>query len=132
MADMEAGLEHLSWAGGTLRHVDLLLVVVQPQAKVLLTARRTVRLARQLGIPEVAFVANRVRDGEDRERMVAFAAEHGGDLLVCIPEDEELATADRMGQCPLDAVPDAAGVAAIARLADALEPRFMAPAPLAG
>ena len=48
---MEAGLEHLSWAGGTLRHVDLLLIVAQPQVKSLLTAARTVRLARQLGIP---------------------------------------------------------------------------------
>jgi len=130
VADMEAGLEHLSWAGGTLRHVDILLVVIQPQEKILLTARRTVRLARQLGIPRVAFVANRVRAGEDDEaRMHAFAVEHDGELLVLIPEDEELARADQLGQCPLDCVPDSAGVAGIARLADALEQRFLATVP---
>lgn len=121
---MEAGLEHLSWAGGTLRHVDLLLVVVHPQAKVLLTARRTVRLARQLGIPEVGFVANRGREGrdgeEDRARLAAFAAEHGGEILAWIPEDEALADADRQGRCPLDSVPDSPGVQAMVALAEIL------------
>ncbi|MGH9180957.1 MAG: hypothetical protein ACRDY5_04500 [Acidimicrobiales bacterium] len=133
VADMEAGLEHLSWAGGTLRHVDLLLVVLHPQAKVLLTARRTVRLARQLGIPIVAFVANRIRSGmagdEDRARLVAFAAEHGGEVLAWIPEDDALVEADRLGQCPLDCVPDSPGVAAIVGLAGALEERFLVTAP---
>ena len=59
VADMEAGLEHLSWAGGTLRYVDMLLVVVQPTAKVMMTADRTHTLAMELGIPRIAFVGNR-------------------------------------------------------------------------
>jgi CO dehydrogenase nickel-insertion accessory protein CooC1 len=46
VADMEAGLEHLPWAGGTLRHVDLLAIVALPQVKSLMTAARTIRLAR--------------------------------------------------------------------------------------
>lgn len=129
LADMEAGLEHLSWAGGTLRHVDLLLVVLHPQAKVLLTARRTVRLARQLGIPTVAFVANRVRDGaageEDRARLEAFAVEHGGEILAWVPEDDDLVEADRLGQCPLDCVPGSAAVAAMTSLATTLEARYL-------
>jgi len=128
VADMEAGLEHLSWAGGTLRHVDLLAVVIHPQAKVLLTARRTVGLARQLGIPEVAFVANRVRPGaggeEDRARLAAFAADHGGDVLAWIPEDDALVEADRRGECPLDWAPGAPAVAAMQALAGALEARM--------
>lgn len=51
VADMEAGLEHLSWAGGTLRYVDVLLVVVQPTSKVMMTADRTHKLALELGMP---------------------------------------------------------------------------------
>ena len=47
VVDMEAGLEHLSRSGGTLRYVDQLLVVVEPYAKAIETGRRTVRLARR-------------------------------------------------------------------------------------
>ena len=49
VVDMEAGLEHLSRSGGTLRFVDHLLVVVEPYAKAIETARRTVRLAQGTG-----------------------------------------------------------------------------------
>lgn len=121
VADMEAGLEHLSKSGGILRAVDLLLVVIQPQAKVLLTARRAIRLAADLGIP-VALVANRVRPGgADETWMHSFAAEQDRVLLALIPEDETLANADRIGVSPLDAAPDCAGVVAIVALAERLE-----------
>lgn len=123
VADMEAGLEHLTWAGGTLRHVDVLLVVVEATAKVLLTARRTNALAGQLGIAEVAFVANRVSDG-DGSRLRAFARAEGRELLAAIPEDGAVQEADRRGVCLLDLAPDAPSVQAIEALADQLEDRF--------
>lgn len=123
---MEAGLEHLSWAGGTLRYVDALLLVTEPQSKVLLTARRAHRLAGQLGIARVAFVGNRVREGE-AERLHEFAAELGTDLLAMVPEDPAVVAADRAGQCLLDHAPDSAAVQAIQRLADDLEERYLTP-----
>jgi len=125
VADMEAGLEHLSWAGGTLRHVDLLLVVLQPTVKVLLTAERTHRLAVELGIPDVCYVASRADEG-DRERLEAFASERGGTLLGLIPDDEAVRQADRAAACVIDSAPDAASVRAIRHLADALEARMAA------
>lgn len=137
VADMEAGLEHLSWAGGTLRYVDLLLIVLQPTAKVLLTADRAHKLAVQLGIPDVCFVASRASEA-DRPRFEAFAAERGGELLGLIPDDEAVREADRMASCVIDSAPDSASVQAITRLADALEARMVArglampPAPAAG
>lgn len=121
VADMEAGLEHLSWAGGTLRHVDLLLVVVQPTAKVMMTADRTYRLAMELGIPRIAFVGNRALGPADVGRMEAFAAERGCDLLVAIPEDGAVPAADRSATCVLDTAPASEAVKAIGRLADRLE-----------
>ena len=124
---MEAGLEHLSWAGGTLRHVDLLLVVVLPTAKSLLTARRTVDLAAQLGIPRVAFVANRTGP-RDLDRVTAFAATQGAEVIAVIPDDDDLGWADRVGRCALDCVPEAAAVRAVEELARELEARFLAPA----
>ncbi len=123
---MEAGLEHLSWAGGTLRHVDLLLVVVNPTAKSLLTARRTITLAGQLGIPRVALVANRAAP-DDFDRLAGFAADHGAELIAVIPDDDAVAFADRIGGCALDHAPEADAVRAIERLATELEARFLTP-----
>lgn len=122
VADMQAGIEHLSWAGGTLAHVDLLLVVLQPTTKVLITADRTHRLAVDLGIPEVAFVGNRA-DEDDRPRLEAFATERGGRLLGLVPEDDAIREADRLGRCPLDTAPRSPAVRAIQRLVDDLPAR---------
>ncbi len=121
---MEAGIEHLSWAVGTLRHVDDLLVVLQPTVKVLLTAARTYELAVALGIPRIAFVANRARP-DDVARLEAFAAERGGELLAVVPDDEAVHAADRAAQCLLDTAPDSPSVRAIEGLAQALEAGFV-------
>ena len=124
IADMEAGLEHLSWAGGTLRYVDLLLVVVQPTAKVMMTADRTHKLAIELGIPRIAFLGNRATGPADVERMEDFAAERGCELLVAIPEDAAVPAADRASRCVLDTAPESEAVKAIVRLAERLEGQF--------
>ncbi len=116
VADMEAGLEHLSWAGGTLRHADLLLVVANPQVKSLVTASRTIALGRQLGIPAIGLVGNRAGD-DDRHHLEAFAGDHGVNLLGVIPEDEAIIRADRAGRCLLDIQPSASAVEAIEALA---------------
>lgn len=122
VVDMEAGLEHLSWAGGTLRHADLLLVVTEPQAKSRLTARRTLALARQLGIPDVRLLGNRVREPRDEEMLRAFAAEQSVDLAAVLPHDEAVVEADRAGVCILDRNPDAPSVQAVSRLSQLLAP----------
>jgi CO dehydrogenase maturation factor len=128
VADMEAGLEHLSWAGGTLAHADLLLVVVEAKFKVLMTAERIISLARQLGIPTIALVGNRVLPG-DGEPLEAFAREHGCELIGLVPDDDCVRMADRLGVCPLDFAPDGAAVHAIDELASFLEVRLAASAP---
>lgn len=120
---MEAGLEHLSWAGGTLRHVDLLVIVAEPTAKSLLTAARTHELARQLGIQRAGLVGNRV-GSDSRDRLERFARERGLELLALLPDDPEVRRADREGVCPIDASPDAPAVRALAELAGRLDARF--------
>jgi CO dehydrogenase maturation factor len=124
IADMEAGLEHLSI--GTLRYIDALLVVVQPTAKTMMTADRTYKLARELGIPEVAFLGNRIRRAADEEQLRSFAADHASELLVTIPEDDNVRWADAQSRCILDLAPDSALVHAVGRLADTLERRWPA------
>ena len=125
VADMEAGLEHLSWAGGTLRYVDMLMVVVQQTAKVMMTADRTHKLALELDIERIGFLGNRATGPADVERMEAFAAERGCDLLIAIPEDTAVPEADKASMCVLDTAPDSEAVKAIGRLADRLEGLFV-------
>ncbi|MEX2620615.1 MAG: hypothetical protein WD250_10380 [Egibacteraceae bacterium] len=120
---MEAGLEHLSWAGGTLRHADLLLVIAEPQAKSLITAQRTLALADQLGIPDVRLVGNRIRDDRDEQRVRAFADEKGATVAALLPYDETVVDADRAGRCILDTDPAAPSVQAIQELALTLADR---------
>src|SRR5918911_4325542 len=75
IVDMEAGIEHLS--RGTGRHVDTLLVMLEPYYKALETARRCAELGRELNISHVIGVGNKVRDAADVEAVRSFAAGHG-------------------------------------------------------
>ncbi|MCA1690790.1 MAG: hypothetical protein ABR540_00310 [Acidimicrobiales bacterium] len=130
MADMEAGLEHLSI--GTLEHLDILLLVIEPTAKVLMTADRAHKLALELGIQQVAYVGNRIRRPGDAEQLEAFARAHAGELLIAIPEDGSVRRADMRSACILDVSPEAPLVAEIARLAETLENRFLLAVPAGG
>ena len=125
---MEAGLEHLSWAGGTLRYADLLLIVLQPTAKVMLTADRAHRLAVELGIADVAFVGNRAGEA-DRQRLEGFAAARNRELLAVIPEDDAVIEADRRALCVLDWAPTSPAVRAIEQLAEVIRARSIAQPP---
>ena len=121
VVDMEAGLEHLSRSGGTLRYVDHLLVIVEPYAKAVETARRTLVLAADLGIPRVSIVASKVRDAQEMQILDRFCAETGAELLASIPYDDEIRIADREGLAPMDAAPRSAMVAAVTALAEHLD-----------
>lgn len=114
IVDMEAGLEHLS--RGTGRHVDTLLVTLEPYYKSLETARRCAELAGEIGIPRVVAVANKTRDDEDRDAIREFAANHGLTLVGEIPMDDHLRKADLAGRAPIDAG-DSPAIAAIRALA---------------
>src|SRR5262249_14296962 len=96
--DMEAGLEHLS--RGTGRHVDTLLVVMEPYYKALETARRCAELGRELGIPQVLGVANKLRGEEDRQAVRRYAAAHGLTLAGEVPFDADVYQADQRGTAP--------------------------------
>ena len=124
VVDMEAGLEHLSRSGGTLRYVDQLLVVTEPYAKAVETARRTTHLALDLGIPNVHLLANKVREPMDLELLDRVRAETGVEVIGVIPYDDAARLADREGKPPIEVAPDSALVRAISELARTLEARW--------
>jgi CO dehydrogenase maturation factor len=116
VVDMEASPEHL--ARSTAEAVDLMLVVAEPWFRSLETARRSVALAVDLGIPRVAVVANKLRDAGDREAVEAFCARHGIELFATVPYDDALGDAERTGAASVDHDADAPSVDAIDRLVD--------------
>lgn len=105
VVDMEAGLEHLSRAGGTLAHADVLLVVMEPSRKSVLTAARTRELADELGIERVLGVGNKAQDGDDREFLRAACAEAGLQLVGVLPHTSEVRDQDRAGDSVAREVP---------------------------
>jgi CO dehydrogenase maturation factor len=129
VVDMEAGLEHLSRSGGTLRHVDHLLVVVEPYAKAIETARRTLLLATELGIPRISILASKVRDDEEMQIVERFCAETGSELIGVIPYDDAARLADRAGLAAIETAPDSPMVRAVAALAARLEENRAAAVP---
>ena len=110
VADLAAGTRQpmFGWA----RFARTVLVVVDPSAKALLTARRLVRA----GVG-THLVANNVRDGAD---LAAIRDAVALPLLGCVPFDPSVIEAERRGQAPIDVAPSAPAVSAMRRLADAL------------
>lgn len=97
LVDMEAGLEHLSRSGGTLAHADVLLMVMEPTRKSVMTAARTMALAEELGIPRLAGVGNKARGPEDGAFFTDACSDYGVPLAGVVPHDDEIAAADRSG-----------------------------------
>ena len=120
VVDMEAGLEHLSRSGGTLKNVDHLLVVVEPYAKAIETARRTAFLARDLGIVKLHLIGSKVRDAKDRALIEDVARETSIEVIEMIPFDDSVRLADREGRPPIETDPDSEMVQAVKRLAERL------------
>ena len=128
VVDMEAGLEHLSRSGGTLRYVDQLLVVAEPYARAIETARRTIRLASELGIGSIALLVNKVRDDSELRLLDKVREETGAPLVGAIPYDEVARVADREGRPPIEVAPESPLVRSIELLASTLEAEWSAAA----
>ena len=116
--DLEASPEHLS--RGTTRHVDALLLVVEPYYRSFETARRMAALAGELPIGRVGVVANKLRSPEDAQAIAEYCERHGLHLEGEVPWSTEVLDADRAEIPVLDYDPSGPVVAAVAKLADKL------------
>jgi CO dehydrogenase maturation factor len=118
--DTEASLEHLS--RGTVRHVEGLVVVVEPYFRALETMKRTVPLARELGIPAVWAMANKVRSADDEAVIRDYCEKLDVDLLGTVPFDDAVVVADRTRTSLIDHSLDAPATVAISAAAERLVP----------
>lgn len=98
IVDMEAGIEHLSRSGGTLAHADVLILMMEPSRKAVITAQRTIGLAAELGIERWIGVGNKVDSEDTRAAFVEMCGEHGVPLDVMIPSAPAVIAADRKGE----------------------------------
>ena len=96
--DMEAGIEHL--ARGTAKAVDKLIVVVEPSRRSAETAYRIDKLAKDIGLQNIAIVGNKVRSQSEREFITSNLS--GFDFLGFIPYDQAIVKAELAGLPILD------------------------------
>jgi len=118
LLDMEASIEHLGRA--TPQGVDVLFVVVEPYYRALETASRIAPLARDLKIPRLITIANKVRDAEDSRVIRDFCAAHDLELGLELRYDDAVREADRQGRALIDVAPNASTVTAVRAFAKTL------------
>jgi len=96
------------------------MIVTDPTYSGIGVAVSAGRLARDLGIPSVHLVVNRVRNDADRERVADDMARRGGDLrfdtLAWVPYDDAVLAAEPAVD-PLLADPDSPFMTAVRALA---------------
>ena len=115
IGDLPGGTRQPYYGWGGYAHT--VLVVVEPSAKSVLSARRLARLGQDEDAPEVLAVANKVRPEDD---VAQLARRVGLEVAGAVPWDETLADAERLGRAPIDHDPDSPAVVAVRRLADRL------------
>jgi CO dehydrogenase maturation factor len=94
--DMEAGIEHLGRA--TAKAVDKMIIVVEPGKASIETAFRIRELAGDIGLVNIAVVANKVRSEQDRSFLISAMPDF--EFLGFIPYDQTVIQAG-LGSFPL-------------------------------
>jgi len=121
--DMVAGLEHLG--RGTARRMDAMLVVVEPRMKSVDTARRILKLAKDIEVREVLAVGNKVGTEEEMIFIERNMAKLGIPIAAIIPYDKAVARADMLGEAPIDHDPDSPALRALSELMIYLKKRYV-------
>ena len=116
--DLEASPEHLS--RGTTRHVDALLLVVEPYYRSFETAKRMAALASELPIKRVGVVANKLRSPDDASAIAEYCERHGLRLEAELPWSTQALDADKAEIPLIDFDPASPVIAAVRKLTDKL------------
>ena len=106
VVDNEAGMENLSRR--IVTKVNLLVMVADPSKRGLDTLKRLHQVTTEMEIKydQLALIVNRMRRDELPGYALELKAQTGADLLIGIPDDEELAGLGENG-CNLADLPDA-------------------------
>jgi len=116
VVDMEAGLEQ--FGRGTCRHVDFMLIVVEPGVRSVETAARISELAREMGVRRQGIVANRVKDEVDLRVLTRVLSARSLTPLDMLPFSAAIASEELEGSGLFPAMDDEAWSSAVRRLSD--------------
>jgi CO dehydrogenase maturation factor len=116
VGDLAAGTRQafFGWAA----FARTVVIVVEPSAKAVLSARRLARLRSTRSRPRVLLVVNKVTDPADTARIAHLTSLQ---VLATVPHDPAIVTADRRGRPLIDDAPDAPAVRAIESALDRLQ-----------
>jgi CO dehydrogenase maturation factor len=97
--DMEAGFEHLT--RGTAKSVDVMIVVVEPGLRSIKTALTIALLSKEIGIPRIFYVINKISSSEDKEYILKNL-EFSEDIIGSISYEKTIKEADLRGVSPFE------------------------------
>jgi CO dehydrogenase maturation factor len=123
--DMEAGLEHLG--RGSSRHMDVMIIVVEPGMRSLETADKIKTLAGGIGIKKIVLVMNKVSSDEELDLVKVELNKMGLLLEGSIPYNKKLIEADLKGLSPMDVNGTEDVVEAVGRIKEILEDGDLSP-----
>lgn len=116
LGDLPAGPRQTAF--GWAPFADNFLIVVEPEWKSILTARRVARIARMREGVTVSAVANKVT-GQDDLDLIRGRLE--APIFAAVPADDAVHEAERQGVALIDAAPGSPAVKAVEQLADDLD-----------
>jgi CO dehydrogenase maturation factor len=118
VVDMVAGVEHLG--RGTVKHIDVMLIVCEPNLKSLETAKRIFKLSKEMGLRNIFSIGNKVCDDTDGQRIQQYCQKNKIPLLGLIPYDEEIKRTDATGETVIDISNPTIGVKSIIQIGEQL------------
>jgi MinD-like ATPase involved in chromosome partitioning or flagellar assembly len=116
IGDLPAGPRQTAF--GWAPFAEDFLIVVEPEWKSILTARRVARIACMREGVTVSVVANKVSGQADLD-LISDRLQ--APIFAAVPADDDVLDAEREGAALIDAAPDSPAVRAVERLADNLD-----------
>jgi len=100
IVDMEAGIEHLGRA--TTGSIHRMLIVVEPGARSIDTAKKIIKLGKEIGLKDFGIIGNKILDKHQREWIKKQFDQNL--IFGMIPFDQNILEADLEQKSPIDSL----------------------------
>ena len=94
IVDMEAGIEHLGRA--TAKHIDKMLIVVEPGYRSVETANTIIKMSREIGVQHFVIIGNKINNKQQQDWIGAQFPNN--QISAIIPYHKIIQSADLLQQ----------------------------------